>query len=158
MQFTKTLKELVMVSQKTIEIVKSTAPILKKSGKQITTRMYEIMFENHPEVKAKFDMSAQADGSQPIKLATAVYSYASQIDNLSALKSMVEIIALRHVQVHVLPEEYSIVGESLLQAMKDVLGQTATEEVMTVWTEAYQVLSEVFVKREHQIYKEHVLI
>jgi nitric oxide dioxygenase len=33
-----------MVSQKTIEIVKSTAPILKKSGKQITTRMYEIMF------------------------------------------------------------------------------------------------------------------
>jgi nitric oxide dioxygenase len=130
MQFTKTLKELVMVSQKTIEIVKSTAPILKKSGKQITTRMYEIMFENHPEVKAKFDMSAQADGSQPIKLATAVYSYASQIDNLSALKSMVETIALRHVQVHVLPEEYSIVGESLLQAMKDVLGQTATEEVM----------------------------
>jgi nitric oxide dioxygenase len=109
-------------------------------------------------VKAKFDMSAQADSSQPIKLATAVYSYASQIDNLSALKSMVEIIALRHVQVHVLPEEYSIVGESLLQAMKDVLGQTATEEVMTVWTEAYQALSEVFVKREHQIYKEHVLI
>jgi nitric oxide dioxygenase len=158
MQFTKTLKELVMVSQKTIEIVKSTAPILKKSGKQITTRMYEIMFENHPEVKAKFDMSAQADGSQPIKLATAVYSYASQIDNLSALKSMVETIALRHVQVHVLPEEYSIVGESLLQAMKDVFGQTATEELMTAWTEAYQALSEVFVKREDQIYKEQVLI
>ena len=147
-----------MVSQKTIEIVKSTAPILKKSGKQITTRMYEIMFENHPEVKAKFDMSAQADGSQPIKLATAVYSYASQIDNLSALKSMVETIALRHVQVQVLPEEYSIVGESLLQAMKDVLGQTATEEVMAAWTEAYQALSEVFVKREHQIYKEQVVI
>jgi nitric oxide dioxygenase len=147
-----------MVSQKTIEIVKSTAPILKKSGKQITTRMYEIMFENHPEVKAKFDMSAQADGSQPIKLATAVYSYASQIDNLSALKVMVETIALRHVQVHVLPEEYSIVGESLLQAMKDVLGQTATEEVMAAWTEAYQALSEVFVKREHQIYKEQVLL
>jgi len=55
-------------------------------------------------------------------------------------------------------EEYSIVGESLLQAMKDVLGQTATEEVMTAWTEAYQALSEVFVKREHQIYKEQVLI
>ncbi|BAY48439.1 putative globin-like protein [Scytonema sp. HK-05] len=147
-----------MVSQKTIEIVKSTAPILKNSGKQITTRMYEIMFDNHPEVKAKFDMSAQADGSQPIKLATAVYSYASQIENLSALKSMVETIALRHVQVQVLPEEYSIVGESLLQAMKDVLGQTATEEVMAAWTEAYQALSEVFVKREHQIYKEQALI
>jgi nitric oxide dioxygenase len=114
-----------MVSQKTIEIVKSTAPILKNQGKQITTRMYQIMFEKYPNVRNKFDMSAQADGSQPVKLATAIYSYASQIDNLPALKSMVEKIAHRHVQTHVLPEEYSIVGESLLQAMKDVLRETA---------------------------------
>lgn len=143
-----------MVSKKTIEIVKSTAPLLKKHGQLITTRMYEIMFQEHPEVREKFDMSAQADGSQPVKLATAVYSYASQIDNLPALKSMVERIACRHVQTHVLPEEYPIVGESLLQAMKDVLREAATEEVMAAWTEAYQALSEVFIKREHDIYEE----
>lgn len=143
-----------MISQKTIEIVKFTAPILKKHGQQITTRMYEIMFQNHPEVRAKFDMSAQADGSQPAKLATAVYSYASQIDNLSTLKLMVERIGHRHVQTHVLPEEYPIVGESLLQAMKDVLREAATEEVMAAWTEAYQALSEVFINREQEIYEE----
>lgn len=143
-----------MVSQKTIEIVKSTAPILKNQGKQITTRMYQIMFEKYPDVRNKFDMSAQADGSQPVKLATAIYSYASQIDNLPALKSMVEKIAHRHVQTHVLPEEYSIVGESLLQAMKDVLRETATEEVMAAWSEAYQALSDVFIKREDDIYEE----
>ena len=143
-----------MVSQKTIEIVKSTAPILKNQGKQITTRMYQIMFEKYPNVRNKFDRSAQADGSQPVKLATAIYSYASQIDNLPALKSMVEKIAHRHVQTHVLPEEYSIVGESLLQAMKDVLRETATEEVMAAWSEAYQALSEVFIKREDDIYEE----
>lgn len=143
-----------MVSQKTIELVKSTAPILKNQGKEITTRMYQIMFQKYPEVRNKFDMSAQADGSQPVKLATAIYSYASQIDNLPALKSMVETIAHRHVQTHVLPEEYSIVGESLLQAMKDVLREAATEEVMAAWTEAYQALSDVFIKREDGIYKE----
>ncbi|MBD1806818.1 bacitracin resistance protein BacA [Microcoleus sp. FACHB-SPT15] len=143
-----------MVSQKTIEIVKSTAPILKNQGKQITTQMYQIMFQKYPEVRNKFDMSAQADGSQPVKLATAIYTYASQIDNLPALKSMVEKIAHRHVQTHVLPEEYSIVGESLLQAMKDVLRETATEEVMAAWSEAYQALSEVFIKREDDIYEE----
>jgi nitric oxide dioxygenase len=143
-----------MVSQKTIEIVKSTAPILKNQGKQITTRMYQIMFEKYPDVRNKFDMSAQADGSQPVKLATAIYSYASQIDNLPALKSMVEKIAHRHVQTKVLPEEYSIVGESLLQAMKDVLRETATEEVMAAWSEAYQALSDVFIKREDDIYEE----
>jgi len=141
-----------MISQQTIDIVKSTAPVLKKNGQQITTRMYEIMFQNHPEIREQFDMSAQANGSQPARLATAVYSYAAQIDNLPALKSMVEKIAHRHVQTHVTPEQYPIVGESLLQAMKDVLGEAATEEVMAAWTEAYQVLSEVFINREHDIY------
>ncbi|AFZ35292.1 Nitric oxide dioxygenase [Stanieria cyanosphaera PCC 7437] len=140
------------VSQKTIDIVKSTAPLLKQHGEKITKKMYEIMFRNHPEVKEQFDMSAQANGSQPAKLATAVYSYATQIDNLSALQSMVEKIAHRHVATYVQPEQYAIVGESLLQAIKDVLGDAATKEVMTAWTEAYQVLAEVFINREQQIY------
>lgn len=145
------------VSQKTIDIVKSTAPILKKHGKQITTHMYEIMFHKHPEVKEQFDMSAQANGSQPVKLANAVYAYATHIDNLEALKSTVETIAHRHVKTHVRPEQYSIVGESLLQAMKDVLGETANDEVMTAWEEAYGVLAEVFINREDEIYKSHEL-
>lgn len=141
-----------MVSQKTIDIVKSTAPSLKKHGQQITTRMYEIMFHKYPKVKEQFDMSAQANGSQPAKLATAVYSYATQIDNLPVLKGMVERIAHRHVQTHVLPEEYPIVGECLLQAIKDVLGEAATEEVIAAWAEAYQALSVIFIEREHDIY------
>lgn len=141
------------ISQQTIDIVKSTAPILKQHGQKITTRMYEIMFRNHPEVKAQFDMSAQANGTQPAKLATAVYSYATHIDDLDALKAMVDKIAHRHVQTHVLPEEYPIVGECLLQAIKEVLGDAATEEFMTAWTEAYQALAEVFINREQQIYQ-----
>ncbi len=141
------------VTQKTIDIVKSTAPVIKQHGQKITTRMYEIMFDTHPEVKAQFDMSAQANGTQPAKLATAVYSYATHIDDLESLKAMVDRIAHRHVQTHVLPEQYPIVGECLLQAIKDVLGEAATEEVMTAWGKAYQVLAEVFINREQQIYQ-----
>jgi nitric oxide dioxygenase len=146
------------ISQQTIDIVKSTVPILKQHGQKITTRMYEIMFHNYPEVKAQFDMSAQANGTQPAKLAAAVYSYANHIDNLEALKAMVDKIAHRHVKTQVLPEQYPVVGECLLQAIKDVLGNAATEEVMTAWTEAYQALAEVFINREQQIYQTAVLM
>ncbi len=141
------------VSQQTINIVKSTAPVLKKQGKNITNRMYEIMFDKYPKVKSQFDMSAQANGTQPVKLANAVYSYASHIDNLEALKEMIERITHRHVKTHVVPEQYPIVGECLLQAIKDVLGDAATAEVMAAWTEAYQVLAEVFINREQEIYQ-----
>ncbi|MEB3219316.1 MAG: globin domain-containing protein [Nostocales cyanobacterium 94392] len=141
------------ISQQTIDIVKSTAPVIKQHGQKITTRMYEIMFDKHPEVKAQFDMSAQANGTQPAKLATAVYTYATHIDDLEALKAMVDKIAHRHVKTHVLPEQYPIVGECLLQAIQDVLGDAATEEVMTAWTQAYQALAEIFINREQEIYQ-----
>ena len=140
------------LTQTNIDIVKSTAPVIKEHGKQITTRMYEIMFTTHPEVKEQFDMSAQANGTQPAKLAAAIYGYATHIDDLDALKAMINKIAHRHVQTHVLPEQYSIVGECLLQAIKDVLGDAATQEVMTAWRQAYQVLADVFINREQQIY------
>lgn len=142
-----------MVSPKTIELVKSTAPSLKEHGKQVTTRMYQILFEKHPELKGQFDMAAQADGSQPEKLATAVYTYAAHIDDPAALKSMYDKVANRHVQTRVTPEEYPIVGECLMQAMKDVLGGTATEEVITAWTEAYRELSDVFMNRQRELAK-----
>ena len=143
------------LTEKTIKLVKSTAPNLKQHGQKITTRMYEILFEKHPEVKPQFNMSAQKDGSQPAKLAAAVYAYATHIDNLEVLNSAVEKIAHRHVETHVQPEQYSVVGESLLQAMKDVLGkEVANVEVITAWNEAYQVLADVFINREHQIYEE----
>lgn len=145
------------VSPKTIDIVKSTAPLLKKQGRQMTTRMYEIMFRNHPEIKQQFDMSAQADGSQPAKLATAIYSYATHLEDPEALKSMIKRIAHRHVQTHVRPEQYPIVGESLLQAMKEALGAAATDEVMSGWAEAYQALASLFIETECFLYRERNL-
>lgn len=139
------------ISKETLNTIKSTLPALKQHGKQITSRMYEIMFQNHPEVKQQFDMSAQVNGSQPTKLAEAIYSYGSHIDDLQSLGKMVEKIAHRHVQTHVQPEQYHIVGESLLQAMSDVLGNGANEDVMEAWRKAYEVLAIVFINRENQI-------
>ncbi|MEM9271854.1 MAG: globin domain-containing protein [Cyanobacteria bacterium P01_F01_bin.143] len=142
-----------IASQETINIVKATAPVIKQHGKKITSRMYEIMFNKYPEVKSQFDMSAQANGKQPARLANAIYSYATHIDDMKSLQKMVDKIAHRHVQTHVLPEQYPIVGECLLQAIQDVLAGGATQEVMVAWQEAYQLLAGVFINREQQIYQ-----
>lgn len=44
-----------MVSQKTIEIVKATAPIVKEKGEEITQRMYQIAFAERPDYKRGFE-------------------------------------------------------------------------------------------------------
>jgi nitric oxide dioxygenase len=146
-----------MVSQKTIEIVKATAPILQERGEEITRRMYEIAFAERPDYKRGFEntwMKHLDGGGQAEKLAASVYAYATRIDRLEELTEAVEAIAHRHVETRVLPEQYPIIGEKLLQAMKDVLKEAATDEVIAAWAEAYEALAGIFIQKEHTIYRE----
>lgn len=137
------------LSQKTIDIVKATAAPVAANSEAITTRMYEILFENHPETKVYFE---NADSDQHKKLAGAVSAYAANIDNLSVLTKAIEKMASVHVEVGVKPEHYPLVGVSLLSAVKDVLGDAATDEVIEAWSEAYFFLADVLIAREKELY------
>ncbi|PLZ13594.1 flavohemoglobin [Fischerella thermalis WC1110] len=66
----------------------------------------------------------------------------------------VEHIAHRHVETRILPEQYSLIGEKLLQAMKDVLQDAATDEVISAWAEAYTALADIFIQKEKAIYQQ----
>jgi hemoglobin-like flavoprotein len=146
-----------MVSQKMIEIVKATAPIIKEKGEEITRRMYQIAFEERPDYKRSFEttwMQHLDGGGQAHKLAAAVYAYATHIDRLDELAKAVDTIAHRHVETRILPEQYPLIGEKLLQAMKDVLQDAATDEVISAWAEAYDALANIFIQKEKAIYKQ----
>ena len=141
-----------MLDQKTIEIIKSTVPVLKTHGLDITTHFYKIMFENNPEIKSFFNMEKQASGEQPTALAMTVLAAAQNIDNLEALLPAVKKIGKRHVEVGILPEHYPIIGKNLLTAIKDVLRDAATDEIIDAWGKAYGVIAEIFIQVEQEIY------
>ena len=140
------------LSERTIEIVKSTVPALEAGGTAITDRMYQLMFRN-AEVRALFNQSHHGEtGSQSKALTAAVIAYARNIDNLGVLASRIERITQKHCGLNILPEHYHYVAESLLGAIKDVLGEVATEEVLAAWGEAYWFLADVLMAREASIY------
>ncbi len=139
------------LSENTIKIVKETAAPVAANAEAITTKMYEILFATHPETKELFK---DAEPDQHKKLAGAVIAYASNIDNLGALSAAVEKMAVTHVRVKVLPEHYPIVGVSLLGAIKDVLGDAATDEVLEAWKEAYFFLADILIAREKELYSQ----
>lgn len=93
-------------------------------------------------------------GGQAHKLAAAVYAYATHIDRLDELAMAVDKIAHRHVETRILAEQYPLIGEKLLQAMKDVLQDAATDEVIMAWAEAYEALANIFIQKEQAIYKQ----
>ena len=141
-----------MISQQTIDTVKSTAPILAEHGEALTRYFYERMFSRNPEVLSFFNPVNQTSGTQQRALASAICAYAANIDNLDALSGAVELIANKHASLQVKPEHYPIVGENFLASMREVLGDGATDEVIHAWSEAYFFLADMLSERERKIY------
>lgn len=142
------------LSNKTIEIVKSTAPALEVHGVNITSTFYKNMFSNHPELLNIFNHANQSQGRQQTALANMVYAAAKNIDRLEELLPAVQQVAFKHRGLGVKPEHYPIVGKYLLLAIKEVLGSAATDEVLEAWKEAYGVIAQVFIDIEAKMYKE----
>ncbi|XXM70689.1 NO-inducible flavohemoprotein [Lysinibacillus sphaericus] len=143
-----------MLSQKTIDIVKSTAPVLEVKGTEITSVFYKNMFASHPELLDIFNHANQKRGRQQTALANTVYAAAKHIDQLEALLPVVKQIAHKHRSLGIKPEHYPIVGEHLLGAIKEVLGDAATDEIIGAWADAYGVIAGVFIDVEEQMYVE----
>jgi nitric oxide dioxygenase len=147
--------ESLMLSDKTMAIVKSTAPILQEHGETLTRHFYQRMFTHNPEVAPFFNPANQTAGKQQRALAGAIAAYAANIDNLEVLGGAVELIAQKHASLMIKPEHYPIVGQNLLASIQEVLGEGATDEIIGAWAEAYGFLADIMIGREKQIYNEN---
>ena len=141
-----------MLSANTIEIVKRITPVVAANAEAVTRRFYQLMFEGNPEVKAYFNQAHQHSGGQQRALAGAITAYFANIDNLGVLGPAVNLIAHKHCSLGVQPEHYPIVGKHLLAAIRDVMGEAATAEILAAVGEAYGFLADVCIQREREIY------
>jgi nitric oxide dioxygenase len=143
-----------MLSRQTVETVQATIPVLVAHGEALTRHFYRRMFTGDPAVRAFFNPAHQHSGSQQRALAGAICAYAQNIENPAALAGAVEIIAQKHCALGVQPEHYPVVGKHLLGSIKEVLGDAATDGILSAWGEAYGLLADILIKREAEIYAE----
>jgi len=111
------------------------------------------MFGNHPELLNIFNHANQSQGRQQTALANMVLAAAKHIDQLEAVVPAVVQVAHKHRGLGVKPEHYPIVGQHLLGAIKEVLGDAATDEIINAWAEAYGVIAQAFIDVEAGMYK-----
>jgi nitric oxide dioxygenase len=132
----------------TVAIVKATVPALEEHGTAITTAMYARLFQDD-HIRALFNHANQGEsGAQVHALAAAILAYARNIENLGALVPVVERIAYKHVGYNILPAHYPYVANALLAAIREVLGEAASDEVLAAWGEAYWFLANILKARE----------
>lgn len=136
------------LNARTVAIIKATIPALAEYGPAITTAMYRRLFQDE-HIRVLFNHGNQGEGGAQVHaLAGAILAYAQNIDHLGALAPAVERIAQKHVGYHILPEHYPYVATALLGAIKEVLGEAASEEVLAAWGEAYWFLADILKARE----------
>ncbi|WP_347549498.1 NO-inducible flavohemoprotein [Pseudalkalibacillus hwajinpoensis] len=143
-----------MLSSKTIATIKSTVPALEVHGTEITKLFYNMLFTHNPELLNIFNHANQKQERQQQALANAVYAAAKNIDQLEAILPVVKQVAHKHRSLGVKPEHYPIVGKYLLLAIKEVLGDDATDDILNAWEETYSVIAGVFIEVEQEMYTE----
>lgn len=142
-----------MLSEKTINIVKSTVPLLAEAGTVVTEHFYNRLFSHNPELQDIFNMANQRSGRQQFALFNALAAYAQNIDNLDVLKEALARINHKHTSMHILPEHYPIVGGHLIGTLKELIPEQFTPEVEYAWREAYALLADICITEEAALYE-----
>lgn len=142
-----------MLSSSARPYIEASVPVLREHGLTITQTFYRNMFAAHPELTDIFNMGNQANGVQQQSLAAAVFAYAANIDNAAALEPVLQRIVHKHASVGITPAHYPIVGRHLLGAIKEVLGDAATPELLGAWDEAYWLLAGELIAAEARLYQ-----
>lgn len=141
-----------MLTDKQIELIKATVPVLREAGVVLTSHFYKRMLSHNPELMQVFNQGHQRAGAQQQALAGAVLAYAENIENLGALLGAVRHIAQKHVSVGIRAEHYPIVGKHLLASIQEVLGSAATPELIDAWAAAYGQLADILIGAENDLY------
>ncbi|MDP2247103.1 MAG: NO-inducible flavohemoprotein [Nitrosomonadales bacterium] len=141
-----------MLSAAARPYIDASVPVLRQHGIAITSVFYKNMFQAHPDLKNMFNMGNQANGSQQQSLASAVFAYAANIDNAAALAPVIKRIVHKHAAVGLTADHYPIVGEHLIGAIKQVLGDDSSQELLDAWGEAYWLLANQLIEAEKELY------
>lgn len=114
-------------------------PIADQAAKLFYGRLFTIA----PDLEALFSVDMRSQGR---KLMTVLAIVVNGLSDLDEILPAVRSLALRHVDYGVEPEHYAPVGEALLWALREELGETFDAESEAAWRDAYGILSTVMIE------------
>lgn len=142
-----------MLTQHQKDIVKTTVPILRKRGETLTQHFYNRMLYSNPTLKDLFNVANQQNNKQARALASAILSYAENIEQPNVLLPMIERVCHKHVSLGIQAIDYTIVGENFIASISEVLNIPMTHARIDAWKVAYHELAMMFINTEKRLYE-----
>ncbi|MEU2563612.1 globin domain-containing protein [Streptomyces longispororuber] len=146
-----------MLSAESATVVRATLPAVAGALDEITTRFYDTMFRDRPELlDGMFNRGNQASGAQRRALAGSVAGFASALLAHPDTRpdTLLDRIAHKHAAVGVTDDQYTIVHKYLFGALAEVLGDAVTPDVAAAWDEVYWLMAGALISREARLYQD----
>lgn len=142
------------LTDETKEIIKATVPIIEKNEAELTKMIYPLLFTRNPSIKIFFNRDHLRKGTQPRAFIGSIIEYAKNIDNLDAIKPLINDIAEKHAALNIKPVQYTIVNICLLEVFGKALGTKGTHVVKKAWKETIESLANIIIEAETRKYEE----
>ncbi|MGL6249842.1 MAG: globin domain-containing protein, partial [Billgrantia desiderata] len=135
-----------MLTQQQEQLIETTAPVVAQHLEAITQRFYPLMFARYPEVASLFNAAHQQSGAQQRALAGAVLAYVQLRQDPAKAREVLGIVVEKHVSLGIQPDQYPIVGECLMAAIGEVLGEAVTPDIANAWSALYGELAGLLIE------------
>ena len=132
-----------------VELLETSFAQICEQKADFTQCFYQQLFTDFPGVKplfAKTDMK-----EQPKKLFASLTLVVNNLKNPEVLTQALQNLGQNHVKYGVVPEQYDMVGQTLIKSMAITLADDWTQEFESAWLEAYQIIADIMVKAANAV-------
>jgi len=119
-------------------VQRSFRKIVRKSD-LVANLLYKKLFEIDPACKMLFECDMHWQGRKLMQMLAIVVV---GLDTLETTVPAIQALGKRHLEYGIKPGDYHSVGESLIFALEQSMGDDFTPEVRDAWLAVYRFLSE----------------
>lgn len=122
-----------------VALLKQSFEMVAPQKEAFAHSFYERLFASYPQTRQLF---ARADmKKQESALAATLAIVVAGVERGDNLVPALQALGGKHAGYGALPAHYPLVGEVLLETLREYLGPHFTPEVQATWSEAYEVIS-----------------
>ncbi|WP_200244790.1 globin domain-containing protein [Lamprobacter modestohalophilus] len=119
--------------------VRQSWALILPQRKTVCRDFYQRLFDRYPELRPLFkgEIGEQAD-----LFVTMINTVISALEHPERVRPLIEILGVRHADYGVRPEDYAKFEKTLLDTLKETLGDELDAEGLAAWREVFETLSQ----------------
>ncbi len=127
------------MTEQQIHLVRESWEQLKPGSRQIGRSLYDRLFVSFPIAKHLFDEDIH---QQACKLAAVISFVVTKLHRIEDIYPDLRNIGSMHSKYEIPYDWYAIVGNSLVESIKDAMGMQWNEKLEEAWNSLYDILRE----------------